>query len=128
MSGEARNVPARLAEMVQRFEHWRASRARRGRIPAVLWEAAEALAGEHGTYRTARALHLNYAALAKRVRDGAGRRRPRFVEFAPSAVLPCSSCVLKLEAPNGAKLHLELQGFAVADVVAVARGVWSRGE
>jgi hypothetical protein len=70
----------------RRIARWRETRAYRGAaMPAALWTAAIALAQRHGLYTTARALHLDYGSLKKRV-DAADARRetaPAFVELPP---------------------------------------------
>lgn len=120
------NHNGRLEEATRRFESWRASRKRRGRVPAALWTAAEALAREHGVHRTARTLHLNYAALAKRVRaqKGPAAPQPTFVEYPGNTVLGSSGCVLELQSPKGAKLRLELPHIAAGELAMLVRGLW----
>ena len=56
-------IPAGLKEAQQRFEEWRSSHAGRQPIPEPLWTLAAELAGEHGVFRTAQVLRLDYTKL-----------------------------------------------------------------
>ncbi len=114
----------------RRIARWRETRAYRGAaMPAALWAAAIALARRHGLYPTARALHLDYGALKKRV-DAAGARReiaPAFVEL-PSAPAPgLGACVIELDACHGRRLRIEVSGVTMADLVTLTQAAW-RGE
>ena len=50
----------------ERIEEWRRTRAKRTRMPEDLWQAAVALAGDHGTWRISRALRVRYEGLKSR--------------------------------------------------------------
>lgn len=126
-----RHIPARLEETRRRFDSWRGSRERRGRIPVVLWEAAVALARKHGVHRTARELHLNYGALEKRTKVGrydTAKPVATFVEVPGAGAFSCRGCVIEVEAPNGAKLRVELHDAAASDVAGLVRSLWSTAE
>jgi len=58
--------PLTLAETRTGFEQWRQKPSPRGRIPAMLWEAAVALVPQHGLTAVSRALRLSYAELKRR--------------------------------------------------------------
>src|SRR5258706_15629108 len=79
-----------LSALKRRFEQWRAGRRVGERIPSELWAGAVAAAIEHGAYRVAAELHLDYAVLKRRAAlaggtTPAGEVAPRFVElFAPA--------------------------------------------
>jgi hypothetical protein len=79
MIRKARSVRSSLAleKVCQRFAKWRQDRAPRARIPERLWTAAVARARASGLNRTARALHLDYYSLKKRLEAGADRKTPR---------------------------------------------------
>ena len=62
----------RLEKVRERFARWRQARAPRARIPERLWSAAVERARECGLNRTARALHLDYYSLKKRLASGDG--------------------------------------------------------
>jgi hypothetical protein len=59
-------ISMEMQDVGQRLEEWRTTHAPRRRLPGELWEAAVAVARQEGIYRTARALHLDYANLKRR--------------------------------------------------------------
>ena len=96
----------RIRGVRRRLARWRRTRPhQRAPFPEAVWRAAVALAGQHGLYPTARALHLNYGALKAHVaRAHSVDRavpRPTFVELAPGPARPVNECVIELEAPRG---------------------------
>ena len=98
-------------------------------MPAALWAAAVVLARQHGLYPTARALRLDYGALKKRL-DAAGAGRaplPAFVELPAARPTGLGPCVIKLEAPRGRRMRIEVTGVTVADLVTLTQGAWGRG-
>lgn len=58
-------VPAGMLRLCRRFEHWRKSHKARLPIPERLWAAAAQAAREHGVFRTAKVLHLEYGKLKR---------------------------------------------------------------
>lgn len=112
----------------RRIARWRETRAYRGAaMPAALWAAAIALARQHGLYTTARALHVDYGSLKKRV-NGAGARpvpAPAFVELAPAPPSRLSPCVIELDARQGRRLRIEVSGVTMADLVMLTQATWS---
>lgn len=116
--------PVSLIRVRRRLDRWRHTRAQpRSRMPAALWATAVAAARQHGLYRTARALHLDYGGL-KAHRDAAdGRRgpgRPTFVEVAGSTLLDLGASVIELTGPDGT-VRLRVPGLALADLAALTR-------
>ena len=82
-------------------------------------------AGEHGAFRVAAELHLDYAVLKRRAALAGGKSpavelAPRFVElFAPAARgTPAGAaraqCVVELDNTRGAKVRVELDGNGLA--------------
>jgi hypothetical protein len=122
-----------LAALKQRLEFWRAGRKAGERIPAGLWADAVAAVAQHGIYRVAIELRLDYAALKRRAGMATGPRSgttsqpavaARFVEmFAPAAAasLPMSrpDCVVELANSRGASMRLELNGNALSSLPAL---------
>jgi len=109
-----------------RFERWRKSHHGRLPIPDVLWRAAAGLAKQHGVFRTAKALRLDYTKL-KTMAVGSGKKRkpatpPRFVELLPP---PASSqeCVIEWEGPRG-KMCIHWKDVTAADVARLTRMLW----
>lgn len=48
-----------LAEVTANFAHWRSTRAKKGKIPDILWQQALSLLGHHSTSVLSRALGIN---------------------------------------------------------------------
>lgn len=129
--------PDDFAAARRAFDDWRTTRKRGQRIPEPLWDAATALAEQHGIAKTAAALKLDYYALKRRLtgepatprsnRDDADAR-PRFVEVSLATAAATITCTLEVEGrgERHSKLRLELQGIALADLDALLRSVWSQ--
>jgi hypothetical protein len=120
-------APARtLASVRQALDGWRRARGRPRRIPEALWQAAVEAAHEHGVAKTARALGLDYYALARRLRARPGSpASPAFVEVSWPALGRAPEGRLELEDGTGARLRVELSGSAPAGLEALARALWS---
>ena len=139
------DVPVALKRIQRRLARWRQTRCGRDRIPEGLWGLAVQAVSTHGLNKTARALGLDYYSLKKRVAaagdptGGSAKGRglevfpaARFVELASGVaeLVPARSsgvpaCVLEFERAGGAKLRVQLQSVAVADLVALGRSFWS---
>ena len=126
-----------LQGIKQRLLDWRSRRKLGEHIPAPLWSAAVEAAREHGVYRVAIELRLDYAGLRRRV-EGAGatapgeRVAPRFVELlatpgAPPAPAAAGrhECVVELENARGAKMRVQLDGAGVAVLAGLCGAFWS---
>ena len=59
-------ILAGLKEAQERFSEWRSSHSGRRPIPEPLWALARKLAGQHGVFRTAQMLRLDYTTLKRR--------------------------------------------------------------
>ncbi len=126
-----------LQGIKQRLQDWRSQRKLGEHIPAPLWAAAVGAAREHGVYRVAIELRLDYAGLKRRV-EGAGATAPRgqvapqFVELlaspaappAPAATAGRHECVVELENARGAKLRVQLNGPGVAALAGLCSSFW----
>jgi len=120
-------VPAEIEEAQLQFENWRCGRKRGQRIPENLWGTAVELAKQHGVWPTARALHLDYNRLKRRVGNGDDEaQRGAFVELIPQGTMICT-CIVEMEDGRGARMRIELKG-AAADVPALSRTFWSGRE
>jgi hypothetical protein len=90
-----------------------------------LWAAAAAVAREHGVFRTAKVLRLEYGKL-KRMAE-AGDRSPEpatptaFLELMPQGV-GAPDCVIELEGPRG-KMRIQWKGVTASDLAGLIR-VW----
>lgn len=124
-------VPTGMQRIYRRFERWRNSHQGRVPIPAALWVSAAAVAREHGIFRTAKILRLEYGKL-KRMAESAApavRRAPARAEFleltlqgAPSGP-GLSECLIELEGPRG-KMRIQWKGATVPDLAGLSRPLW----
>jgi hypothetical protein len=133
---QKRGVDGGLSQLKRRFDQWRAGRKVGERIPVELWAGAVASAVEHGVYRVAAELHLDYAVLKRRALLAGGKApsselAPRFVElFAPAgptrpAVTSQPECVVELANARGAKLRVELNGNGLAGLSSLCSAFWA---
>jgi hypothetical protein len=120
-----------LLRLKRQFDQWRAERRVGERIPSDLWAGAVAAAVEHGAYRVAAELHLDYAVLKRRAalaggNTSAAELAPRFVElFAPAARAAPPACVIEMDNARGAKMRMELNGDALAGLPAMCSAFWA---
>lgn len=122
-------VPETLELVRRRFEEWRRAPRSSGRrrIPEPLWRSAVTVAMQHGTFRTARALGLNYQTLKDRVEATAQRREgvgAAFVELVPPTFAGGPECIVELEDGEGAKMRIQLKGAEPPDLAVLARSFW----
>jgi len=125
--------PAALEELRRRVWEWRRSRTGSGvRMPDPLWQAAARLAKVHGINPVARALHLDYYNLKRRVHGGSGTGTvpkgpaPVFVELGLPAGAGAGGVVLELAARDGAKMVARIPDGSQLDLVALAEAFWRR--
>jgi hypothetical protein len=80
-------------------------------------------------YATARALHVDYGALKKRVAAASTDYSvaPAFVELPPARPTGLGACVIELDARHGRRLRIEMSGVTMADLVTLTQAAW-RGE
>lgn len=125
----------RLEEVRQRVKGWRETRPKLEPMPQELWDAAVALACEHGVYRVARALRVDYGKLKQLLELGeAGVARGDAGEggFAvmtlpvPGVAEPMiTGAEVELYDADGSRLSIRLPshgGLDVVGVVAAFRG------
>lgn len=131
----ATGVPGGMRRVHGRFVRWRKSHTGRVPFPDSLWAAAAELAREHGVFRTAKALGLEYgklkrlAAVAKPVSRKLVRSVPA-ASLAPSAFVElltpgggASECFIELEGPHG-KMRIQWKGVTGADLAGLSRALW----
>jgi hypothetical protein len=86
------------------------------------------LAREHGVFRTAQVLQLEYGKL-KRLVGAAGSvakgtaRPPSFVELIGSPATDVSECFIELEGPRG-KMRIQWKGTQAPDLAGLGRSLW----
>ena len=124
-------IPPDIAAVNARLQRWRQARPRRARIPERLWQAATALAGQHGAGKIARLLRLDYYTLRRRVTAAGEKARssrarpPAFVELLAPEAAPSGECLVEFEAPSGARMRIQVRGAASApDLVALSHSFW----
>ena len=115
-----------IEQVQKRLDAWRKTRKRRSRIPDHLWESAVKAAGQYGLHKTAKALHLDYNALKKRLKtvtDG-NKSAPAFVELISPVSSPNSECLIELESRHGEKMRIHLKGAALPDLAPMVAVFW----
>ena len=133
---QARDAGQNLAQVIERFSVWRASRKAGGRIPPELWAAAVDMAKVDGPYRISKQLRLDYSGLKRRLEGTGGDARPeqperadtRFVELVgvhASSAAPRHDCVIELHNARGATMRVELNGAGLAGLAALCSGFLS---
>lgn len=126
-----------LGPLKRQFEQWRAARRGRERIPAALWTGAVDAVQQHGAYRVAAELHLDYAVLKRRAglstKTGKASNTalmPKFVEVFAAGVSPTSAlaqpqCVVELNSARGARMRVELNGDLPACLSVLCTSLWA---
>jgi len=128
----ASDVPAEMQGVYRRFERWRGLHQARVPIPEALWTAATELARQHGVFRTAKALRLEYGKLKRLVGGEPSKKRmrapgARFLELvSPSGIAfgaGVSECLIELEGPRG-KMRIQWKGATAPDLAGLSRVLW----
>jgi hypothetical protein len=124
MATKARlEIPPGMQSVCRQFDLWRRSHRGRLPIPEKLWAAAAAVAREHGVFRTAKVLRLEYGKL-KRMAE-AGDRAPRpttptaFLELMPQCA-SAPDCLIELEGPRG-KMSIQWRGVGASELAGLIR-------
>jgi len=121
-------VPTGMQRIYRRFERWRSSHRGRLPIPDALWASAAATAREHGVFRTAKILRLEYGKLKRTVESAASvRRAPAppagFLELVVPRAVGLTECLIELEGPRG-KMRIQWKGATAPDLAALSRALW----
>ncbi len=113
-------VPAGMQRIFLQFERWRRSHRGRLPIPEGLWASAAAVAREHGVFRTAKVLRLEYGKL-KRMAESAQPATPptAFLELIPQPV-GVPEFLIEVEGARG-KLRIQWKGATASDLVGLIR-------
>ena len=128
MSQNLTSLPDDLEQLQQQLTEFRNTHRVRSRLPEPFWAAAAEIAQRDGVHQTARALHLDYVGLKKRVENQKRPKRkrtaspsaPTFVELVGPAAATVASCRIEVEATPG-KLRLELPALAAAELAHLIR-------
>ena len=110
----------------KRLDAWRKTHKARSRIPTHLWDSAARVAGQCGLNQTAKALHLDYYDLKKRMNGAAVSQGPvpSFIELSPTAAVSVPECIIDLESRNGAKMKIQIKGTGIPDLHALSNMFW----
>jgi len=125
-TNDADEIPIGMRRVCCRFERWRSGHKARLPIPNALWKAAVEAAREHGVFRAAKTLRLDYTKLKRVMESDAASIRvppPRFVELAPADGIAMAECVIELEGPRG-KMRIHWKGAIPPDLAALSRVLW----
>jgi len=93
-----------------------------------VWAAAAEATRQHGVFRTAQILRLEYGKLKRRV-DAAGpdtqRQAPpsAFVELVAPQAAGLSECLIEMEGPRG-KMRIQWKGTTAPDLGGLSRALW----
>lgn len=120
-------IPVGMRKVCRRFERWRKGHKARLPIPEALWAAAEA-AREHGVFRTAKALHLEYGKLKRMAEGVSAPPQPAmepatFLELVPPQAVGLAECLVELEGPRG-KMRIQWKGTTTPDLAGLSRVLW----
>ena len=136
MGRRRKTLPAPINQARRRIDRWRETRKQRSPMPEHLWEAAVALAEQHGVHPVARGLGVSYESLKRRAAVAGEKRRSRrpvpagFVELSPmpaTAFQPVAGASVELVHPGGAKLTINLPAESELDVESLADAFLSHG-
>jgi hypothetical protein len=117
-------IPEAIMQLQRRLDQFRNTQTQRTRLPEALWEAAVELARQHGIYRVAHSLRLDYMGLKRRLGGVSTLRRkaskPTFVELtAPAA--PVTEYAIDFESPGGRKMRIQWKASASPDWISLLR-------
>ena len=116
-----------LKEVRNQFEAWRSTRKHREPIPDALWESAAGLRKDYSIHQIAKALHLNYTDLKKRVQkldnvsSPEAHTRSAFVELDFSRHILPTECIVEMEEPDGAKMRVHFKGGVDFDLLGLTK-------
>jgi len=118
-----KSTERRLEQVRRRLERWRQMRVyAHAPMPPRLWAVAVALTRQHGLYRTARALRVDYGALKRHVEAAAPapRERPTFVEIAAAESRPREACTIEIDGPR-TTLRLRVPDLPLSELATLGR-------
>ena len=126
MADKTQQIPNEMRRAHGRFERYRKAHTGRRPIPEALWKMAAELAREHGIFRTAQVLRLDYSKLKARTAVLGAKRKatqPMFVELLSALPSGSPECVIELEGPRG-KMRIQWKGATAADLAGLSRVLW----
>jgi len=131
MGRAAPDIPDGIRVLHGRFARWRKSHTGRLPIPDPLWAAAAEMAREHGVFRIAKLLSLEYGKLKRLATESqTGRRRTARLSAPPAAFVELltpgaggAECLIELEGPRG-KMRIQWKGSTTPDLAGLSRVLW----
>ena len=128
---ETGSIAEPIVQLQRELEEHRRLQPRRAKLPESIWEAAAALAREHGVYAVAQALRLDYMGLKKRLGEVTPSRPDKsksvFVELIASPPTKCEECLIEFESTGGDKMRIHWPVRAAPDWTALLRA-WRGSE
>jgi len=125
-------IPIGMRRVCRRFERWRNGHKTRLPIPEGLWASAAEAAREHGVFRTAKVLRLDYGKLKRMMEAASSGVRPAtgsplgpttFLELVTPHAVGQSECLIELEGPRG-KMRIQWKGTTGPDLAGLSRVLW----
>ena len=131
MGRAAPDIPDGMRVLQGRFARWRKSHTGRLPIPEPLWTAAAEMAREHGVFRTAKVLSLEYGKLKRLTTEShTSQRRTAMLSAPPAAFVELltpgtggAECLIELEGPRG-KMRIQWKGSTAPDLAGLSRVLW----
>lgn len=112
-----------LQDVKQHFDHWRATRVKRGKIPDSLWQEVKTLIGRYPAYHITQTLGVNAYQIATGVThqpDITFVAACSDVKQLEAPVMPApdiNTCSLEIHRPNG--VMLKITDFPVVSLASV---------
>jgi hypothetical protein len=93
-------------------------------IPEGLWASTATIVREHGVFRTAKVLRLEYGKLKRMAEAASGSRQPATVPTAFLDLMPrpggVSDCLIEVEGPGG-KMRPQWKRATASDLASLIR-------
>ena len=117
-------IPEPIGQLQRHLEQIRSTQPPRSKLPESVWGAAVELARQHGIYRVAHALRLDYVGLKKRLKGvtsvGKSAGKTAFVELMP-APAPMPEWVIEFESASGGKMRIQWKAGEPPDWASLLR-------
>jgi len=123
-------IPGPIEQLQRQLDEFRSTQPHRTKLPETLWQAAVALARQHGVHSVAHPLRLDYTGLKKRL-DGVPSPRkkaakPTFVELIADHPT-MADCVIEFEFSTGSKMRIQWKASTAPDWASLFRA-WREAE
>ena len=84
------------------------------------------VATQAGVHKTAKALHLDYYSLKKRIDLVCVDQKtaPSFIELTPAVSATAPEYVIEFESSNGSKMRIQIKGTEMPDLNALSNIFW----